>query len=276
MRRFFKNKRVQGGLAVLGLLVLVAANAPGARLAAGHLFVGNSSGVATDTAVTGDVSIDSAGATAIGSNKVTSAMIAANTVVSADIDTNVIQVANVQLSKSQLEALRATPIVAVAAAPSNYTTVVFAAEAWWDVTTTAETITGSNDDIVLEFATAGTDVVYMPSIGFIDQTSDQGRIYRPLSGFSIVTGLTNGTCNTSCLGKGSCLWGNDDATGIVACATASAEECVCSGAITPAAAEALQLKNNGDGEFSGGNAANTLSFRIWYAYVPAAAFSSGG
>lgn len=44
--------------------------------------------------------------------------------------------------------------------------------------------------------------------------------------------------------------------------------------ITPPANSALQLKNNGDGEFGGGNAANTLSVEVTYRVVPVAAFAS--
>ena len=42
---------------------------------------------------------------------------------------------------------------------------------------------------------------------------------------------------------------------------------------TPVANEAVQLKNNGDGEFGGGNAANSMSLRIRYRVVPTAAFA---
>lgn len=42
---------------------------------------------------------------------------------------------------------------------------------------------------------------------------------------------------------------------------------------TPVANEAVQLKNNGAGEWTGGNAANTLSVRIKYHIVDTAAFS---
>lgn len=44
-------------------------------LTSAHIFVGNGSNVATDTAVTGDVTITNAGVTAIGNNKVTNALI---------------------------------------------------------------------------------------------------------------------------------------------------------------------------------------------------------
>jgi len=54
-------------------------------LTSAHLLIGNGSNVATDTAVTGDVTITNAGVTAIGSSKVTSAMIVDGTIVNADI-----------------------------------------------------------------------------------------------------------------------------------------------------------------------------------------------
>lgn len=41
---------------------------------------------------------------------------------------------------------------------------------------------------------------------------------------------------------------------------------------TPVANEAIQLFNNGDGEFGSGNAANTLSVRAYYHMIPMAAF----
>lgn len=72
---------ILGGFLALGTCFgLVAANAPGARLAAGQLFVGNSSGVAAAVAPTGDVTINSSGVTALGSSKVTAAMILADAV----------------------------------------------------------------------------------------------------------------------------------------------------------------------------------------------------
>lgn len=42
---------------------------------------------------------------------------------------------------------------------------------------------------------------------------------------------------------------------------------------TPVANSAVQLKNNGDGEFGGGNAANTFSIKLWYSIVDTVAFS---
>ena len=57
-----------------GVRSWVAAGVP--ALTSAHLFVGNVSNVATDVAMTGDISITNAGLTAIGANKVTLAMMA--------------------------------------------------------------------------------------------------------------------------------------------------------------------------------------------------------
>lgn len=52
------------------------ASTAGGTLTSAHLLVGNGSNVATDTAVTGDVTISNAGVTAIGAGKVANAMLA--------------------------------------------------------------------------------------------------------------------------------------------------------------------------------------------------------
>ncbi len=43
--------------------------------------------------------------------------------------------------------------------------------------------------------------------------------------------------------------------------------------VTPVANSAVQLKNSGDGEFGGGNAANTFSIRVYYSIVDTVAFT---
>ena len=42
---------------------------------------------------------------------------------------------------------------------------------------------------------------------------------------------------------------------------------------TPVANSGVRIANSGDGEFGGGNAANTVSIRVYYHVVPAAAFN---
>ncbi len=77
---------VSGGSAAPAFRSLVAADIPAlpyssSTLTSAHLFVGNGSNVATDVAVTGDVTISNAGVTAIGNTKVVAAMMAASSVV---------------------------------------------------------------------------------------------------------------------------------------------------------------------------------------------------
>ena len=72
---------VSGADAIWAARALVAADIPAlsyapSALTSAHLFVGNVSNVATDVAMTGDISITNAGVTAIGANKVTLAMMA--------------------------------------------------------------------------------------------------------------------------------------------------------------------------------------------------------
>ena len=45
--------------------------------------------------------------------------------------------------------------------------------------------------------------------------------------------------------------------------------------VTPEANVAVELFNTGDGEWGGGNVANTMSIRLWYSIVPMAAFAPG-
>lgn len=54
----------------------LSSSTAGGTLTDAHLLIGDANDVATDTAVTGDVTIDNAGVTAIGAGKVTNAMLA--------------------------------------------------------------------------------------------------------------------------------------------------------------------------------------------------------
>lgn len=271
-----------GFLAVGACFGLVAANNPGARLAAGALFVGNSSGVATAVVPTGDVTINSSGVTALGSSKVTSAMItdgvvasadiAVNTVVSADVDQNVIQVDNTQLTNAQILALRATPITLIASPGANTSIVVHKVCIVLDAA--AGAYTESADDLAIEFA-AGTDIVNVDMTDGFDDAAVTSRCYIPYGGTALTTiSGANTACSTTCGGL-RCLFGDDGAI-VTTCADANADSCVCAHYVTPTAATAVQAINTGNGEWGGGNAANTMSIRIWYSHVPTIAFSSGG
>ena len=82
----------QGGVGTVlsnngsGVLSWVAALTT--ALTSAHIFVGNGSNVATDVAMSGDVTIDNTGATTIGSKKVTGAKIADTTIADGQIATN--------------------------------------------------------------------------------------------------------------------------------------------------------------------------------------------
>lgn len=59
-----------------GTFAIPAGTGASSTLTSAHLYVGNGSNIATDVAVTGDVTISNAGVTAIGAGKVTNAMLA--------------------------------------------------------------------------------------------------------------------------------------------------------------------------------------------------------
>ena len=284
---------VLGGFLAVGACVgLVAANVPGARLARGYIFRGNSSNIAaaydangdgqlligdgTDlasVAVTGDVTITSAGATAIGSGKVTSDDIAANVVVSADLDQNVIQVANLQLTNAQVLALEATPIT-IQAAVADVALVVHKVALFFDRTAA---YTESDDNLVIEYAD-GTDIVVVEATGFVDAGADAARVITPPNGALVELTAANAACDTTC--GGSCQVGFDDgaadAENLVVCSDATADRCLCYRPITPVSNSLVRITTIGSGEYGAGNAANTISIRIWYSRVPMAAFSTGG
>jgi hypothetical protein len=54
-------------------------------LATGKVYLGNSSNVATEVTLSGDVTIDNAGVSAIGASKVLSSMVLDGTLIAADI-----------------------------------------------------------------------------------------------------------------------------------------------------------------------------------------------
>lgn len=64
-----------------------------------------------------------------------------------------------------------------------------------------------------------------------------------------------------------------EATGFLDQASVIAQTQAPAAVVTEEANVAVQLKNNGDGEFGGGNAATTFSIRLWYSVVDTVAFS---
>lgn len=96
---------------------------PGPTLTAGHIYVGNASNETTDTAVTGDVTIDDTGVTTIGANKVTLGKLAT------------------QATHTILANVTAGPAVPTAATPAEITAL---ANALTGYTAGAGTITGAD------------------------------------------------------------------------------------------------------------------------------------
>lgn len=261
MSNFFKTWK-GGALGAISLLVLIAANAPGARLAAAHLFVGNASGVATDVAITGDLAISNAGVVTL----------TANGVASADLDPNVEQVANVQLTNTQVLALRATPVNITSVPAANTAFIVDMVMVVADAAGGAWT--ESADDLTIEYS-GGTDIVAMDGTELVGATV-KPLYYYPMN-VPVIAAGANTACTTTC-GATMCQFGiNQAAVGLVVCSDATADSCYCVGAgRVPTANNAIRVLNTGDGEWGGGNAADTLSIRLWYHQVSTVAFSSGG
>lgn len=133
--------------------------------------------------------------------------------------------ADVQLTNTQVKALRATPQTLVTAPGAGLAIIVD--RVYLVCSAAAGAYTESADNLVVEYS-GGTDIVAIETTGFLDQAAVSSRTIRP-----------------------------DHTTALV----------------TPVANQAVQLFNTGDGEFGGGNAANTFSIRTYYHTVPTVAFS---
>ena len=246
------------------------ATVDGELCAAGDIESNGNLDIAGTSTLTGAVTITADAILPTGS--ISSGEIAANTIVSADIDQNVIQVDNTQLTNAQVLAVRATPITLISAPAANTSLWVHMVCVVLDAA--AGAYTESADDLAIEFA-GGTDIVNIDSTDGFDDAAVTKRCYTPSHGSEVTTlAAANVACNTTCGGL-KCEFGSTGAL-LVDCADATADSCVCRFYSTPTAATAIQVINTGDGELGGGNAANTLSIRIWYSLIPTIAFSSGG
>ncbi len=134
-------------LATDGSGTLQWASAATSSLTSAHLFVGNGSNVATDTAITGDVTIGNTGVTAIGSSKVTSAMIVDGTIVDGDIN------ASAAIAGSKLVAAASS----VAGAVSTGTQTMTGAKTFeTSVATPTLSVTTALQQTVTDNSTTGT------------------------------------------------------------------------------------------------------------------------
>lgn len=283
MNKSFLGGIIGGVFTVVVCGTLIAANVPGARLARGFIFRGTSAGIAgafdannngqiligdgTDllsSDVTGDIDVTSAGVSSI----------SADVIISADVDNDLIGTANVQLTNAQMLALRATPIN-ITAGVATTALVVHKVAVFFDWTAN---YTETNDNLTIEFAD-GTDIVTIEGTGFVDAGADAARVITPQDGALVELTGANVACDTTC-GGNACMFGFDDGAAdaevIVVCSGATADRCLCYRPLIPVVNSAVRILNSGDGEFGGGDAANTVSIRIWYSEVPMAAFSTGG
>ncbi|KKN54912.1 hypothetical protein LCGC14_0588050 [marine sediment metagenome] len=64
-----------------------------------------------------------------------------------------------------------------------------------------------------------------------------------------------------------------DATNLVGGGVQIRDIRISTGDLPPDVNAVVRIKNTGGGEWGGGNAANTMSVRVWYSIVPAVAFS---
>lgn len=118
-------------------------------LTSAHLFVGNSSNVATDVAVTGDVTISNTGVTAIGANKVTASMLAAT------IGVQTIS-ATVSLTQANIQAMGVTPVTLLAAASAGTYYVIDQVEFIHTYSTAAYTGGG---DVTLQYDSGAVAII---------------------------------------------------------------------------------------------------------------------
>jgi hypothetical protein len=247
------------------------ATVDGELCAAGDIETNGDLDVADDATITGDLTVVNDAILPTGS--IGTAEIAANVIVSADVDADLVQVDNSQLTNTNMLALEATPVTLIAAVAST-AIVVHKVALFFDWTAD---YTESADNIVIEYAD-GTDIVNIEATGFVDAGADAARVITPPNGALVELTGANAACDTTC--GGPCLLGFDDGAAdaevVVVCSDAAADRCLCYRPIVPVSNSAVRITTIGSGEYGGGNAANTVSIRIWYSEVPMAAFSSGG
>ena len=260
-------------LAFVGTVVLLGANAPGARLADGTIWIGDAGNAAVARTLSGDLTVGNTGVTAIAGSIITSADIAANVIVSADVDADFMQVDNSQLINDEILALEAAPITLIASVAA---TAIVVHKVMLYLDDTGADYTESADNLVIEYAD-GTDIVVIEATGFIDATADAARLIIPRDGAAVVVAGAGTACNTTC--DGNCISGFDLAAGAevpLGCADAGADTCLCYRPSVPVSASAVRITTVGTGEYGGGAVGSTISIRIWYSEVPMAAFNSGG
>jgi hypothetical protein len=207
-----------------------------------HILVGSGANVATDVAVTGDVTIANTGVTAIGSGKVTSTMIAADTVAAVDIATGGVASAEVlddsltvadhntamvaeatgTLTAANIAAMNATPVTLLAAPGAGKVIIIDEIEFFHDYDTAAYTDGG---DVTIEYETSGLDINVF-DVALVTAGADDNWLIKPLTYTSTATASSHAS-------------------------------------LTANANKAIKI-TNAVGAFAGGDVANIIKYRIRY------------
>ena len=147
---------------------------------------------------------------------------------STKVEADLLRYADVQVTNAQMLALLGTDITLVAAPGANRAIAVHKIHMVCDVTTTGYTI--GTAVLAIGYGGDGPDIAAITEAGFLDQATDQVRIYS------------------------------------IGAAAATPD------IITPSANAAVVLRAT-TADMTGGNAANTLSVRVYYSVVDTVAFT---
>ncbi len=166
-------------------------------LTSAHILVGSSLNVATDTAVTGDISISNAGVTAIGANKVTASMLATT------IGVQTIS-ATISLTQANIVAMGVTPVQLLAAAGAGTYYVIDQIEFIHTYSTSAYTGGGdvavqysSGSVVIADFAdtiitaASSSNVVVKPTIYALDDTTGTSEGFATAGAVAKSVTITN-------------------------------------------------------------------------------------
>lgn len=139
-------------------------------LTSAHIFVGNGSGVATDVAMSGDVTIDNTGATTVG-------LVATGT-----------------LSQANIQAMNGTPVTLIAAPGAGKLIVVDDIEFLHTYSTTAYTNGG---DVAIQYNTSAVAVQAF-DVALVTAASTQNFVWKPTAAYSATaTAATQTDLSTS-------------------------------------------------------------------------------
>jgi len=112
-------------------------------------------------------------------------------VLSASVEQDLLQYADVQVTDAQMRALLGTDIVLIAAPGANKAHVVHALEFFFDVTTTGYTV--GTAALAVGYGADGADIAAITEAGFVDQATDQARLYNLGGTPAISTPVANQT-----------------------------------------------------------------------------------